>query len=268
MSKKSLALVLIVMLGTSCTETDFNFSDNASAIFEHDYPYAQDFLRYHYSKDRLEKIFLVSEVSERKFMSFQYSDTQQGKIIKVFYDNGDSPVITFDTLIFNDSQLIEIINKSIIGDSVLGTIHTQLDYNVQGHLIKITSKWNEHPSNCIKEIEYSDYVDNQFTRVDYKWCSNLENITTLKYDKKISPFKLIDKNIKLVLLNHFGGTAYNFITESNIIDIHVEDHNQPTLLTHTYKVDYRYNLYGQPKSSTMTSLDNAGTEWTNFYNYK
>ena len=78
----------------------------------------------------------------------------------------------------------------------------------------------------------------------------------------------MDKDIKLVLLNYFGGTAFNFITDSNITDIHVEEHNQPTLFTQTYKIDYTYNLHGQPKSSTMTSLDNPDTEWTNFYSYK
>lgn len=269
MKEMTWSFILLFIIETCCTENDDPLRNDGSLIYEHDYPFAQDFLRYDYSGEkRLEKIYLVTETSELVWMSFKYSDTYPDKVIKVHYNNGGSPVIIYDSLVYDSNQLVEIINNSIGNDSVLSSSNTRLDYNSQGQLIKITSKWNEHSLNCITEVEFSDYVDNEFTRVDYRWCSNLQYITKLEYDKKVSPFKLMDKNIKLVLLTHFGGTAYNFITESNVTKIYIEEYNQPALLTSAYEVNYKYDFLEQPKRATRVDLNHPGTKWTNFYRYK
>jgi|SRR5690606_8321535 len=133
-----LGFILLSLLGTNCTESDLNLKKDIALIYEHDYPYAQDFLRYTYTdENKLKTIFLVSETSERKRMSFEYSVNEPDKVSKVYYDNGDSPTITYDSLIFSDDQLIEIINKSVRNDTVLSTTINNFNYNAQGQLIKI-----------------------------------------------------------------------------------------------------------------------------------
>jgi len=84
----------------------------------------------------------------------------------------------------------------------------------------------------------------------------------------VSPFALMDKNIKLILLTHFGGTAFNFVTESNIVKVDTEVHNQPTLMTNSYKINYKLDSSGQPTSSVMTDVTTSDYDWTNFYRYK